>query len=122
MCSSDLMIKGDYSFTDVMTIASKATLVIGMRLHLLMYGANVAIPVIGLVYDPKITAYLDYLQQKFTIDTRMVTSKKICDMADEIFADYKNISNALDIKVKMLKDLNKENARIAVKLINGEEI
>ena len=116
------MIKGDYSFTDVMTIASKATLVIGMRLHLLMYGANVAIPVIGLVYDPKITAYLDYLQQKFTIDTRMVTSKKICDMADEIFADYKNISNALDIKVKMLKDLNKENARIAVKLINGEEI
>ena len=122
MSQKGYMIKGDYSFTDVMTIASKATLVIGMRLHLLMYGANVAIPVIGLVYDPKITAYLDYLQQKFTIDARMVTSKKICDMADEIFADYKNISNALDIKVKMLKDLNKENARIAVKLINGEEV
>ena len=122
MSQKGYMIKGDYSFTDVMTIASKATLVIGMRLHLLMYGANVAIPVIGLVYDPKITAYLDYLQQKFTIDARMVTSKKICDMADEIFADYKNISNALDIKVKMLKDLNKENARIAVKLINGEEL
>lgn len=122
MSQKGYMIKGDYSFTDVMTIASKATLVIGMRLHLLMYGANVAIPVIGLVYDPKITAYLDYLQQKFTIDTRMVTSKKICDMADEIFADYKNISDALDIKVKMLKDLNKENARIAVKLINGEKI
>ena len=122
MSQKGYMIKGDYSFTDVMTIASKATLVIGMRLHLLMYGANVAIPVIGLVYDPKITAYLDYLQQKFTIDARMVTSKKICDMADDIFADYKNISSALDIKVKMLKDLNKENAKIAVKLINGEEV
>lgn len=122
MSQKGYMIKGDYSFTDVMTIASKATLVIGMRLHLLMYGANVAIPVIGLVYDPKITAYLDYLQQKFTIDARMVTSKKICDMADEIFADYKSISNALDIKVKMLKELNKENARIAVKLINVEEV
>lgn len=115
------MIKGDYSFTDIMTIASKATLVIGMRLHLLMYGANVAIPVIGLVYDPKITAYLDYLQQGFTIDTRMVTSKKICEMADEIFSDYKNISDALGIKVKMLKDLSKENARIAVKLIEGDK-
>ena len=121
MSQKGYMIKGDYSFTDIMTIASKATLVIGMRLHLLMYGANVAIPVIGLVYDPKITAYLDYLQQRFTIDTRMVTSKKICEMADEIFADYNSISNALDIKVKMLKDLSKENARIAVKLINGEE-
>ena len=121
MSQKGYMIKGDYSFTDIMTVASKATLVIGMRLHLLMYGANVAIPVIGLVYDPKITAYLDYLQQSFTIDTRMVTSKKICDMADEIFGDYKNISNALDIKVKMLKDLSKENARIAVKLINGEK-
>ncbi len=122
MSQKGYMIKGDYSFTDVMTIASKATLVIGMRLHLLMYGANVAVPVIGLVYDPKITAYLDYLQQNFTIDTRMVTSKKICDMADEIFADYKSISDALDIKVKMLKDLSKENARIAVKLIEGEEV
>lgn len=122
MSQKGYMIKGDYSFTDIMTVASKATLVIGMRLHLLMYGANVAIPVIGLVYDPKITAYLDYLQQSFTIDTRMVTSKKICDMADEIFGDYKNISSALDIKVKMLKDLSKENARIAVKLINNEEI
>lgn len=122
MSQKGYMIKGDYSFTDIMTIASKATLVIGMRLHLLMYGANVAIPVIGLVYDPKITAYLDYLQQGFTIDTRMVTSNKICEMADEIFADYKSISNALDIKVKMLKDLSKENARIAVKLINVEEV
>lgn len=122
MSQKGYMIKGDYSFTDVMTIASKATLVIGMRLHLLMYGANVAVPVIGLVYDPKITAYLDYLQQSFTIDTRMVTSKKICEMADEIFSDYKNISDALGIKVKMLKDLSKENARIAVKLINGEEV
>ena len=121
MSQKGYMIKGDYSFTDIMTIASKATLVIGMRLHLLMYGANVGVPVIGLVYDPKITAYLDYLQQGFTIDTRMVTSKKICDMADEIFADYKNISDALDIKVKMLKDLSKENARIAVKLIEGDK-
>ena len=42
-------------------------------------------------------------------------------MADEIFAEYKNISNALDIKVKMLKELSKENAKIAVKFLEGDK-
>lgn len=115
------ILKGDYSFTDVMTIASKSTLVLGMRLHLLMYGANMAVPVIGLVYDPKITAYLEYLKQKYIIDTRFVSAEKICNMVDDIFKNYKQISNDLAETVEKLKELSKENAKEAVKLINGED-
>lgn len=122
MKTKGYLLKGDYSFFDVMTITSKATLVIGMRLHLLMYGANSAVPVIGLVYDPKITAYLDYLKQDFTIDARNVTHEKICAMADNIFSRYDEISGNLNEKVKQLKKLTKKNAETAVKLINGEKI
>ena len=61
------------------------------------------------------------IEMKDDLGIAMIVNPEL-EMADEIFADYKSISNALDIKVKMLKELNKENARIAVKLINGEEV
>ncbi len=117
MKNKGYIIKNRYSFNDIIALASGSSLVIGMRLHILMYGANMSVPVIGLVYDPKVEAYLNYLNQKYNVDIRVMSKEKVCQMVDDIFSNYKKVTEALDSRIKELKELSLENGKIAAKLI-----
>ena len=111
------IIKNRYSFNDIMALSAGSSLVIGMRLHILMYGANMSVPVIGLVYDPKVEAYLSYLNQKYNVDIRVMSKEKVCFMVDDIFKNYQEITDELGTRIAELKELSLENGRIAAKLI-----
>ncbi|OAB47687.1 polysaccharide pyruvyl transferase CsaB [Paenibacillus antarcticus] len=47
---------------DMLWEISQCQLVIGMRLHSLIYAANVRVPMIGISYDPKIDQFLERLE------------------------------------------------------------
>ncbi len=111
------IIKNRYSFNDIIALTSASSLVIGMRLHILMYGANMSVPVIGLVYDPKVEAYLNYLNQKYNVDIRVMSKDKVCRMVDDIFANYEKVTSELDVRIKELKELSLENGKLAAGLI-----
>ena len=111
------ILKNRYSFNDIIALASGSSLVIGMRLHILMYGANMSVPVIGLVYDPKVEAYLSYLNQKYNVDIRVMSKEKVCTMVDDIFQNYEKVTDELSERIKELKELSLENGRIAANLI-----
>lgn len=44
-------------------VLSRMTAVVSMRLHGLVFSAGQGVPVIGVSYDPKVTAFLDYIEQ-----------------------------------------------------------
>lgn len=111
------MLKNSYSFKDIMSIAAHSRLVIGMRLHMLMYGANAGIPVIGLSYDPKISAYLSYLDQNYTVDSESCSFEELKGIVDSIMNNYDDITQKLSDKISMLKELQKKNAKYAIKLL-----
>ena len=43
---------------------ARVPLAVGMRLHMLIFAAAAKTPMIGISYDPKIDAFLDYMGQK----------------------------------------------------------
>ena len=48
----------------IVGMMKKMTAVISMRLHALIFAAGQGIPLVGVVYDPKVSGFLDYLGQK----------------------------------------------------------
>lgn len=48
---------------DIMAVLGKSQLVLSMRLHSLIFAANMAIPAVGISYDPKLDANLHLLEQ-----------------------------------------------------------
>ncbi|MBR7185812.1 MAG: polysaccharide pyruvyl transferase CsaB [Clostridia bacterium] len=44
-------------------LLSRLTLVVGMRLHMLIYATHMHLPAIGISYDPKVDAFLSYAGQ-----------------------------------------------------------
>ena len=111
------ILKGNYEFDEIMTIVSKSKIVIGMRLHTLLYGANSKIPVIGLVYDPKVDAYLEYLGQEYSINVDKMDMERFKDTVDDTMDKYDKIKSELAERVEELIELEKENAKTAVSLL-----
>ena len=111
------ILKGDYNFREIMSIVSKSRLVIGMRLHMLMYGANSAVPVVGLVYDPKIQAYLSYLNQNTNVNINNINIDEFKHIVDSIMINQDKIREELSVRVEELKEKETENAKKAVELL-----
>ena len=47
---------------------SRMTVVLTMRLHPLIFATSQSVPSIGVSYDPKVTAFLDYISQRNCVD------------------------------------------------------
>ena len=56
-------IQGSYSGEEMMGIIGHTRVIISMRLHTLIFAAVQRVPMIGLVYDPKVRSFLDAVGQ-----------------------------------------------------------
>ncbi|MBR2743029.1 MAG: polysaccharide pyruvyl transferase CsaB [Clostridia bacterium] len=59
MKSDALMLSGSYNAQDIIGVISRGALVLGMRLHSLIFGAAADTRLCGIVYDEKVRGFLD---------------------------------------------------------------
>lgn len=105
---------------EVLAVVNKAHMCIGMRLHTLIYAASQGVPIIGLVYDPKINGFMDYIRQDMYIDAAKAEADVLRKMIDKCMADYDNIKEKIDERVKFLREKANENSSYAVELLREE--
>ena len=67
-------------------VLSRMTAVVSMRLHGLIFAAGQGVPLIGVAYDPKVTAFLDYVEQNNYIQLAALNEKDLSDMIDSAVA------------------------------------
>ena len=71
---------------EVIGVLSRMTAVVSMRLHGLIFAAGQGVPLIGVAYDPKVTAFLDYVEQNNYIQLAALNEKDLSDMIDSAVA------------------------------------
>ena len=65
---------------------SRMELVVAMRLHALIFAAGQGIPLAGVVYDPKVSAFLRYIGQELFTDLDALTEENLREMIDRAAA------------------------------------
>lgn len=98
---------------ELICVLRRASVLIGMRLHAIIFASSAGVPVIGLSYDPKVTSFMRELGQKYTIDlSGEGISGYLDSYADEIIENRAKIAGeiaevASSLKQKALKDVKR---------------
>ncbi len=108
-------VKARYPMETTIGILARMKVVVGIRLHALMFSAGQGVPVVGLSYDIKVDGFLKYIGSRTCLPLGSVKAEDICRLIDEC------VSGALDTEVRrtadMLRDREQENARGAAELL-----
>ncbi|MCL2664044.1 MAG: polysaccharide pyruvyl transferase CsaB [Defluviitaleaceae bacterium] len=94
-----------------------AEFVLGMRLHTLIYAVNGGVPVIGIVYDPKILHLLGTFNLRYHMPVSQAKAETLIGFADEIIAERDKISSAINLVVPAEKEKAAKNAAMCLSLL-----
>lgn len=113
------------NYNAVMELIGDAEMLVGMRLHSLVYAAACGVPTLALSYDPKIDGFAEYIGLENIVSVLSLTKEEMLKQAEAVVKNAEEIKNTMGAAMSGLCALAKENAKIAIKLINaynGEEI
>ena len=105
--------------SDMLGIIGRCRMVIGMRLHVLIFASSVNVPMLGLIYDPKIRGTMEYMNQHSYIEVENVTSEALYAMARECLANGDAIRRRLSEENAVLRAKAAKNAEMALELLKG---
>ena len=97
---------------------SRMQAVVSMRLHALIFAAGQGIPLAGVVYDPKVSAFLRYIGQEQFVDLAELTGQNLCAMMDQCVAQAAH-PEAQAAAVRNLQAMEQKNVEVARRLLKG---
>lgn len=112
-------IKRKFSPTELMSLTAAARFVIGMRLHILIYSACSVTPFIGIEYDPKVSAVVEYAGSGYGISEKDITVKALTRLCDRIMESRDDIIKNMELGRAAARKLSEKNADSAALLIKS---
>ncbi len=95
---------------------SRFEAVLSMRLHTLIFSASQGIPVVGAVYDPKVSAFLKYICQERFESFSELSLPGLISLCGNAISEGENKELRLET-VRKLRELEKGNTEMALQLL-----
>ncbi len=119
MKNRSVVIGANYKVSSLLSLMQEVHVCVGMRLHTLIYSASCSVPVIGIVYDPKINGVLEYMGENKFVTLEEISQEKLCELFEEICNDYDAIKSHLKFNMRILREKACENRELMKKLLDG---
>ena len=104
----------EFTTQEILSLVGNMDVLIGVRLHALIFAGVMNVPMVGISYDPKIERFLDSIGEKPLGNLSDVTAEKIFDATTQKLSAHKNSCD--DTLLKNLGELARQNAKLAVEL------
>lgn len=119
MKNKSVVIGTNYHASSMLSLISKMKICLGMRLHTLIYAASCCVPIVGIVYDPKVNGFLDYIGEENYINAKDITKENLCEYLDKVCGNYDSIKSHLKFNARIMKGKAEENAELLKNLLVG---
>lgn len=101
---------------EIVALIGRMSLVVSMRLHTLIFASGQGVPMVGVVYDPKVSGFLDYLGQDRYLPLEETTASALCDLIDAAVAEREFEAE----NIRVLRELAGENETLARQLLEKD--
>lgn len=111
------------AFTAAQTIGilSRMQVVVSMRLHGLIFSASQGVPLVGIVYDQKVSSFLSYIGQDLYEGLDQLTQQRLEDLIDQAVSRGKDPRFLAD-SVEKLRRMDEVNRQVLVEYVsNGKK-
>ncbi len=89
------VLHGRYSVDESMSILGNTNLVIGMRLHSLIYAANMGLPMVGLAYEPKVDYFMQSINQPYVSWDDSFSMTELMEKINVVWQNSSSIKDTL---------------------------
>ncbi|MBR5152441.1 MAG: polysaccharide pyruvyl transferase CsaB [Clostridia bacterium] len=107
--------------SQLMGIVGGAELILGMRLHILIYAAKMGTPVIGLTYDPKVESIMQYIGQTLIEPVAHINPLTLCRKVDTVMSTKETIEQELETVAQGAREKALTNTKLALELLDSTE-
>jgi len=115
-----IVINESLSAERILSVMGLSEAAVAVRLHILIFGTLLGKPVLGVDYDPKVSSFLSFVGQNHCLSAKSLTEGTYKKSAEVFFENYPEIARSMGERLTHLKEAARENARIAVELIEHE--
>ncbi|OPX45468.1 putative glycosyltransferase EpsF [Ruminiclostridium hungatei] len=118
MKTNGYVVTNNHSVSETFGIIKKMDIMIGMRLHALIFAAYMNVPLIGISYQPKVEGFLEYIGQPSAGHVKDITFEALRTKIDQLLLNREEVKKELEKSVDILVAKADENSRLAIELIS----
>lgn len=112
-----VVLNDEYTTSELLSLVGNLDLLIGIRLHALIFAGVMGIPMIGMSYDPKIDRFLTSIGENIVADLENITVESLLECVRQKMGKLDNDSDLNDELLLGLRDAAFYNAELALSLI-----
>ncbi|MCI5643157.1 MAG: polysaccharide pyruvyl transferase CsaB [Peptoniphilus sp.] len=112
-----MLIENTYSAGELMGIFKRLKLLEAMRLHSLVYAASVSLPMVGIIYDPKVEAMVKELGIGEYVDVENFTSEELFKKTLHALDNLEERREKIIENTEKMRRESKKNIEIALKIL-----
>ncbi|MCW2277459.1 polysaccharide pyruvyl transferase CsaB [Heliophilum fasciatum] len=109
----------DLNFEHALQLIARSSLMVGVRLHALLFATLVSVPVLGIAYDPKVSGFLAELERPAFGDTHPLTGEGLIAEVRRIEQNMAEERRLAMNGARRLKAKAEQNAILAIDLMEG---
>ncbi len=119
MNSKSYTLKEREEVPKLIDVIGNAHLVLGMRLHGLIYASVRNTPMVSFSYDPKIDSFCKQMEIDANVNFNDFDVEEVVKMVQKILANYEEKKTTLDKNLKIMQDKSKINREVLNELMKG---
>ncbi len=102
----------------ILGVMSLSEAAVAVRLHMLIFGTLLGLPVMGIDYDPKVRGFQTYIGQPYCLQPSQISDGSWKTSVDSFFQNRSAIRAEIEQILPSLQEKAKQSAVLAAKLIN----
>lgn len=111
------VLPGEYTTGELLSLVGNLDMLIGIRLHALIFAAVMHVPMAGISYDPKIERFLETIGERQVGTLKSVTTDSLMVRIRELWDERKQPNREREDRINTLRNKAFLNAELALSLV-----